>query len=42
MQQVCGSCGSNFAAIRQAAVYGLGMAAQHGGAAFAPLQDMCI
>lgn len=32
--QICSYSGSKFSAIRQAAVYGVGMIAQHGGAAF--------
>lgn len=42
VQQICHFAGSRFAAIRQAAVYGIGMVAQHGGQAFAPLQGMCL
>lgn len=34
VEQICANANSKFAAIRQAAVYGIGMVAQHGGAAF--------
>ena len=39
VEQVCKFTNNEFAAIRQAAVYGLGMAAETGGAAFAALQQ---
>lgn len=40
--QICGYAASKYAAIRQAAVYGLGMAAQHGGAAFQASAVECL
>lgn len=42
VQQVCTYTNSKYAAIRQASVYGIGMVAQHGGEAFAPLKDLCL
>ena len=41
-QQICSYTNSKYAAIRQAAVYGIGMIAQHGGAAFAALSQGCL
>lgn len=40
--QVCSYANSKFSAIRQAAVYGIGMIAQHGGAAFAAHSLLCL
>lgn len=40
--QVASKANSPSPAIRQAAVYGIGMAAQHGGAAFAGVHDACL
>ena len=37
VEQICAHTNSKYAAVRQAAVYGIGMTAEHGGAAFAPL-----
>jgi len=42
VEQICSNANSKFAAIRQAAVYGIGMVAQHGGAAFQPLSELCL
>lgn len=42
VEQICGHASSKFAAIRQAAVYGIGMVAQHGGAAFQALSQGCL
>jgi len=42
IQQICKYTNNEFAAIRQAAVYGLGMAAQTGGAGFVALQQGCV
>lgn len=42
VQQICTFSTSKFAAIRQAAVYGIGMVAQHGGVAFQPLSNGCL
>ena len=41
-QQICSYTKSKYAAIRQAAVYGIGMIAQHGGASFAALSQGCL
>lgn len=41
-QQICSYTNSKYAAIRQAAVYGIGMIAQHGGAGFPPLSQGCL
>lgn len=40
--QICNYTNSKYAAIRQASVYGIGMVAQHGGNAFAPLSQQCL
>lgn len=42
VEQICGHASSKFAAIRQAAVYGIGMVAQHGGAAFQAVSQGCL
>lgn len=39
---VAGKASSPSPAIRQAAVYGIGMAAQHGGQGFTPVYDACL
>mmetsp|Transcript_1961 Transcript_1961/g.2898 ORF Transcript_1961/g.2898 Transcript_1961/m.2898 type:complete len:340 (+) Transcript_1961:2323-3342(+) len=41
-QQICNYASSKFAPIRQAAVYGIGMIAQHGGAAFPGVSGICL
>ena len=41
-QQICSYTSSKYAAIRQAAVYGIGMIAQHGGAAFPAMSQGCL
>jgi len=41
-QQICSFSSSKFSAIRQAAVYGIGMIAQHGGAHFATISQLCL
>ena len=40
--QICSYANSKYAAIRQAAVYGIGMMAQHGGATFATVSQKCL
>jgi len=40
--QICKYSQSKFPAIRQAAVYGIGMIAEHGGAAFHPVSQDCL
>jgi len=40
--QICQYSGSKYAAIRQAAVYGIGMIAQHGGVAFLDNAMVCL
>lgn len=40
--QVCQYSASKFSAIRQASVYGVGMVAQHGGAAFQAQSGLCL
>lgn len=42
VQQICNYTNSKYAAIRQAAVYGIGMVAQHGGQTFSPLSMLCL
>ena len=41
-QQIIKFTQSPVAGIRQAASYGIGMIAQHGGAAYAPLSNDCL
>jgi hypothetical protein len=40
--QITGYAASPYSAIRQASVYGIGMIAQHGGAAFAGVSEQCL
>jgi len=42
VEQICSHTNSKYAAVRQAAVYGIGMTAEHGGAAFAALSGGCL
>ena len=42
VQMICSYANSKFSAIRQAAVYGIGMVGQHGGAAFAAHSQICL
>ena len=41
-QKICSYASSKYSAIRQAAVYGIGMMAQHGGATFAQISQLCL
>lgn len=40
--KICSYSNSKYSAIRQASVYGIGMIAQHGGAAFSTVKDVCL
>ena len=42
VNQICSYASSKFSAIRQAAVYGIGMIAQHGGTAFSTSSLQCL
>lgn len=42
VEKICSFTSSKFSAIRQASVYGVGMVAQHGGAAFAGCAELCL
>ena len=42
VRSICGFTSSKTAAIRQAAVYGIGIAAETGGAGFAPVANLCL
>jgi hypothetical protein len=42
VQQICTYSNNKFAAIRQAAAYGIGMVAEHGGQAFAGVNQLCL
>ena len=41
-QKICSYASSKYSAIRQAAVYGIGMMAQHGGTTFAQISQLCL
>lgn len=40
--EICSFSSSKFSAVRQASVYGVGMIAQHGGAAFSSHSMLCL
>jgi len=42
VQTICGFSGSQSASLRQAAAYGIGVVAEHGGEAFASCADLCL